>query len=170
MESEYDYTVEVSPPETLSVLQQATCSFYVAKSLEGISDTAYINRKDVFFISFIAAIEGLPKEATSPSPAAQLESVLSSKRVPVPGDGNSLFTSVSLALLQHLQSKDERLSALRLPMEQMHDMTVWLRKALTILSTILKGFVTTNITVVAYQYQTSGQFTGDLGEMFFICL
>ena len=78
MESENDFTVELSPVEALSVLQQATCSFYVAKKLEGLSDTAYINSKDVFFISFLAAIEGLPKEATSHSPAAQLESVLSS--------------------------------------------------------------------------------------------
>ena len=180
VESEYDFTVEFSPAEALLVLQQATCSFYVAKSLEGILDTAYINSKDVFFISFIAAIEGLPTEATSHSPAAQLESVLSSwnlKRIPVPEDGNCLFT----ALLQRLQSKNEnvaeRLSALGLPMEKMHDINTiaellrhcmvneWIDN-----TEYYQGFVTTDITAVVYQYQTSGQFTGDLGDLMVLTL
>lgn len=33
-----------------------------------------------------------------------------------------------------------------------------------------QGFVTTDITAVAYQYQTSGQFTGDLGDLMVLTL
>ena len=77
---------------------------------------------------------------------------------PVPGDGNCLFTSVSLALLQRLLSKDEklaeRLSALGLPMEQMHDIDTiaeLLRRCMVkewIDNTdYYQGFVTTDISV-----------------------
>ena len=177
--------VEFSPSEALLVLQQAVCSFYVSNSLKGMSDTAYINSRDVFFFSFIAAIEGFPKEGTSLDGALQqLHSVLSSwkfTRVPVPGDGNCLFMAVGLAILQRIQTTDQfltqRLLTLGLPMEQMHDVNriVELLRICMVKEWIdntdyYQGFVTADITAVAHQYLASGQFTGDMGDLMVLTL
>ena len=174
--------VEFSPSEALSVLQQAICSFYVSKSLKGISDTAFINSGDVFFTSFIAVFEGLPKSADGG--LRQLQSVLSSwnfKRVPVPGDENCLFTAIALAIFHHMQGTDQmliqRLSTLGLPMEQMHDINSIDKLLRTCMvkewienTDYYQGFVTIDITAVAHQYQSSGQFSGDLGDLMVLTL
>ncbi len=138
-----------------------------------MSDTAYINSKDVIFFSFIAIIEGFPR-ADTPSDGApqQLESVLRSwnfRKVSVPGDGNCL-QSTDRTLIQ-------RLSALGLPMEQMNDVNSiaqWLRtrmvKEWMDNTDYYQGFVTSDITDVAHQFLTSGQFTGDLGDLMVLTL
>ncbi len=183
-EVESEDEVEFSPAEALSILQHAICSFYVSSSFKGMSDTAYINSKDVFFFSFIAMIEGLPTANTPSDALQQLESVLRSwnfRRVPVTGDGNCLFTAIALALIQRIRGTDtmliQRLSTMGLPMERMHDVNSiakWLRTCMVKEwmdnTDYYQGFVSADVTAVAHQYLTSGHFTGDLGDLMVLTL
>ena len=167
--------MDITNDEALSILQQAVSAFYVSLHLQAMSKTAYINDRDVFFMSFMALMEGYCSSSKSSGQVhGNLEGVLRSwnfQLVPVPGDGNCLFTAVSLGLIHCIQGGDnlvvERLTALGIPTANLQDMHYiqrelrermvkeWLEK-----SSFYQGFVTTNITTVAHNFLQSGTFSG----------
>ena len=177
--------LEFSQTEALSVLERAICSFFVTNKLKSLSKTAFIRGTDIFFISFLATVEGLPKADKSFEVASQhLNNVLQSwnfEIVTVEGDGNCLFSALSLAIIQRLQSSDSALSqillALGLPLERMNDVASiaqllrecmvkkWLEN-----SDSYQGFTTTDIQQVAHTYLSHGEFAGDLGDLMVLTL
>ena len=98
-----DFTSE----EALLLLKQSVSSFYVSRSLQAMSLTVDLNSKDIFFVSFLALIQGLTK--INQGQTSYLDTVLNSwnfKRVTVNGDESCLFTSVASTLVRRVEKHD----------------------------------------------------------------
>ena len=69
-----------------------------------------MNVKDLFFTSLMATIQGFQHSPVTPEHS--LHNVLESwhfQRIPVPGDGNCLFTAIAMAIIDRLHNGDQSL-------------------------------------------------------------
>ena len=101
--------LEFTSEEALCILKLAVSAFYVSITLQKMSKTADFCSKNIFFISFIAMLEGWCNSQQGEVDSSKIDSLLMSwnlKRVVVPGDGNCLFTSVAFSLVQRAQKGD----------------------------------------------------------------
>ena len=110
----------VSPEDLFTIFHQSIVSYYVAQSLKKLSETAFVNTRNVFFVSFMAAFQrqlGKMTQVNSETGLQQLLDVLKSwnfQRVDVAGDGTCLFTAVACILLRRLENNDAATSNLLL--------------------------------------------------------
>ena len=98
--AEYDQNFD----DLLHILTQAISWYYVSHSLHNMSDTSDFNEKDLYFTTFISLARGLTQKQLEAVHENQLDDLLKSwrlRRVPVPGDGNCLFTSVAESRHNH---------------------------------------------------------------------
>ena len=172
--------IYISSEEAFHILQQAVSAFYVAKELKALSTTAHINTGNLFFVSFMATIEKSMK-GNRDGPLDKILSSWNFRRVTVPGDGNCLFTSVTLAMMHRIQNGDSvfinALLAIGLPNSELRNTAFicqflrnrmvkeWLDNR-----SFYQGFVTDDILAAADYYQQSGTFSGDLGDLMVLTL
>ena len=109
-----DTTVSFTVTDVYEVLQQSVSSYYIAQRFKvSKSDTSYVNVKDLFFTSLMATIQGFQHTPVTPENAEHsLHNVLESwhfRRIPVPGDGNCLFTAIAMGIIDRLHNGDQSL-------------------------------------------------------------
>jgi hypothetical protein len=157
----------------LSLLKESVAHYYIFQYLSNLSKTATIDPNSFFFASFLSMTDRMADTTPHQDPTnQQLQSVLNQwnfKQIPVPSDGNCLFTAVSLSILQRNDQvlfnrlgigKNSDVSSLseilrRLVVEE------WLGEHLD----YYQKFVTIDIQNCAEQYLDSGEFAGDLGDL-----
>lgn len=175
--------LEFSQSEALLVLRRAVCTFFfVTGYLKSPSKCSYFQGTDIFFTTFIVTLEGLPNNYITYTQATRnLNDILASwkfKRVEVEGDGNCLFSAISLAIINRLRDSDlllqQRLASLGLSVERIEHISVgsiacslrqlmvseWLEN-----TDIYQDFTTIDIRQAAHTYMSDGEFTGDLGDL-----
>ena len=136
-----------------------------------MSDTSYVNVKDVFFTSLVATIQGFQHSAITPENAEiNLQNVLDAwhfRRIPVAGDGNCLFTAIAMGLIDRLHNGDQSL---------IHLLQVDGNATITTIVKILRermvaewnsndfyqAFVTVDISTISDDFLAS---EGDLGDL-----
>ena len=108
-----DVDATFSLTDAHSVLVQMVSSYFIAQTLQDMSDTSYVNVRDLFFTSIVATIEGHQQNIVPNEEAdQQLQSILDSwkfKRVVVPGDGNCLFTAIAMGIMECTRNGDSTL-------------------------------------------------------------
>ena len=109
-----DYSASFTFADTFAVLQQSVSCYYIAQTLKGITNTFHVNAKDLFFTSLVATIHGFQHNKMPPcNEEICLQNILDAwqfTRIPVPGDGNCLFTAVAMGIIQQVQNGDMFLS------------------------------------------------------------
>ena len=141
-----------------------------------MSKTADFNTRNIFFTSFMAIVEGWCNSHQSEFQSIQMERLLTSWNVEIPGDGNCLFTSVAFSLVQRIQGGDqstrERLHALGVHEVHIQDIN-YIRDLLRVRMVEewnanhddYQGFISTDITTLTHEYLQSDQFSGSLGDL-----
>lgn len=174
----FDFTSE----DALFLLKQSVSSFYVSKSLQAMSLTVDLNGKDIFFVSFLALIQGLTK--VNQGQTSYLDTVLNSwnfERVSVNGDGSCLFTSVASTLVRRVEKKDtvviQLLLQLGVPEVNLNDISCigrllrvkmveeWIQNI-----EYYQGFLTEDLSDIAQDFLDSSQFSGNAGDLMVLTL
>ncbi len=177
--------LEFTPEDALSVLKQAVSSFYVSQTLQQMGKSADFDGRNIFFTSFLAMIEGLCNGKQSEVGSGHsMESLLMSwnlKRVPAPGDGNCLFTSVAFSLVQNMQGGQtciiERLLSLGIPQDHIQDVN-YIQQLLRVRMAEewnanqeqYQGFITEDISTLTHEYLQSGHYSGCAGDLMVLTL
>ena len=177
---EMDVNESISKKEGFSLLQQTIAHFYIAQHLSQISKSTTIDPCSIFFTSILSVIEHCSKQyLPDNSPGTNLDRILGQwhfKKIPVQGDGNCLFTAVSLNILDRILNNDqsvicalERFDAFRNIQKPLN--VTSLSKLLRYLVVqewrsenydYYQGFVTIDILSHAEEYLSTGAFLGDL--------
>ena len=177
-------TLEMTPEDASTILKQAISLFYVSLAMQKLTKTADFRSRNVFFFSFLAVIQGACSKHQTSEQSAQIDNLLASwnmKRITVPGDGNCLFTSIALGLIQRVQTGDESaiecLHTLGVSDENLQDVN-YIQKLLRIRMVeewnnnqeYYQGFIITDISTLTHEYLESGQFAGCLGDLMVLTL
>ena len=178
-EGEGYVTYDMTNEEAMQVLEQAVSAFYVSKTIKQYSTTANFESRDIFFSSFLALVEGFHHLPGS----GQLDHVLQSwnfKKIPVPPDGDCLFTSISLSLINLAQQGDsmvkEHLLSLGIKHTDLQNVTsiqILLRQKMVQEweeNSFYQGFLMDDITSIAPIYLQSGTFSGEIGDLMVLTL
>ena len=173
----------LSQNNALSILQQVISHYFISQHLFQTSKSAALNHETIFFVSFLAYVQNGCSSSTDVD-AHHLENVLSSwdfMRVPVPGDGNCLFSAVSLGLIERLQNEDHKvvdvLTELGIPTCDFNVTSISTNLRSLVVKEWLgdnadyyQGFVTSDIRSQAELYLSSGEFAGNLGDLIVVTL
>ena len=98
----------ISKEDALLILQKSITHYYITQHLSKLSKSVSLEQRNILFLSILAMIQHSCENHHTES--TNLESVLSSwnfRKVDVPGDGNCLFTSVALSILERIQNHDQ---------------------------------------------------------------
>lgn len=172
----------LSKEHAMNILEKAITHYYITQDLMKLSKTATFNERNLLFVSFLALIkQSCDKHHTE---SADISSVLSPwnfMQVPVPGDGNCLFTSVALSIIERIQNHDQTvidfITTLGLSegdcdvtriSKHLRELVVaeWIGDN----SDYYQSFVTSDIQSEAEQYLNSGEFAGNLGDLMVVTL
>ena len=108
---EMDDDEVISKMEGITLLRQAILEFYISQHLLQVSTT--VDPCSIFFEGFLSVIEHcMEHNIPESSPNEVVDTVLSQwnfRRIPVEGDGNCLFTAISLNILDRIMNNDQSL-------------------------------------------------------------
>lgn len=164
--------------ECITILHQAINAFYVAHELHGISKTAYISNRNIFFNTFLHTINK-PLHAQLHEGSKKLLDLLHSwnlKGFEVPKDGNCLFMSVAYSLLHRITHGDklllQRLVTLGIETDQLNATSLqqllrelMVKEWMANIEYYQPFAVGTDLLSEAGTYLISGQFAGTLGDL-----
>lgn len=176
--------IDVSPEDAFTILMQAISAYYVSNTLSKMATTADFSNTNAFFVSFLSMTQGLTKGEDVKTDNEQIENHVASwnlELVPIPGDGNCLFTSIAFVLIQRMQSGDRdiqgRMLALGIPQSSLYDIN-YLQKLLRVKMVEewdtnpdqYQGYITEDLSTVSHQFLQSGQFSGDVGDLMLLTI
>jgi hypothetical protein len=167
--------------QSVSILQQTITHYYVSQHMSKLSKTASFDTSNCIFASTLAIFQHF---CNFQGTGTDIDSVLSTwnfERVPVPADGNCLFTAVALALVERVQNEDKAvmdiLQKLGVPINECNVTRIsQLLRSLVVQEwqgdngDYYQSFTTSDIQSEAQQYFNSGEFAGNLGDLMVVTL
>ncbi len=172
----------LSKEDAMLTLEKSITHYYIVQHLSKQSKTVSLDVKNVLFTSILALIQSCCDNHHTES--TNIENVLSSwnfRKVAVPGDGNCLFTSVALSIIERIQNHDDVvvdiMTKLGLSVRDLNIQRISKRLRDLVVQEWLgdnadyyQGFSTSDIQSQAEQYLISGEFAGNLGDLMVVTL
>ena len=122
----------------------------------------------------MVSIEGLKSASSHVAGSENLQTVLTAwnfQRIPVPGDGNCLFTSLASAILHRIRNGDTLLITILKNIIKDIDscyvstLAERLRQWMGENYELYQSFVTVDLREEGQEFMQSGQFTGEVGDL-----
>ena len=174
--------------EAIAILRQSITHYYILRELFQGSKTITLDKLNILFISFLSIVKNFSgARSQSVADEKSLVNLLSQwnfQRVEVPKDGNCIFSSVAMALMERVQRNDIAVMTILQQLGissdstnqlEMHTIsrvlrTLVVQEWLGEHSDYYQNFVTADIRSQAQNYLRNGEFAGNLGDLMVVTL